>query len=151
MKKYILLLGLGLSAGLAASSQTSEDSVKATVNVLFEAMKTSDPALLQTAFADSAILQTIARNKEGQTVIRNEAVREFASSISKMAKGSLDERIEFETIKIDGPLAIVWTPYKFYFNGKFSHCGVNSFQLVRFNGKWKIQYLIDTRRTQGCN
>jgi len=53
-------------------------------------------------------------------------------------------------VKIDGPLAIVWTPYKFYFNGKFSHCGVNSFQLVRFNGVWKIQYLIDTRRRAGC-
>jgi hypothetical protein len=61
-----------------------------------------------------------------------------------------DERITFETIKIDGPLAVAWTPYKFYYEGKFSHCGVNSFQLVRLNGAWKIQYLIDTRRRTGC-
>ncbi|HEY4150385.1 MAG TPA: hypothetical protein VGM41_15710, partial [Chitinophagaceae bacterium] len=57
-----------------------------------------------------------------------------------------DERIQFETIRIDGALAIVWAPYQFFYNGKLNHCGADSFQLVRSNGKWKIQYLIDTRR-----
>ena len=75
---------------------------------------------------------------------------ELADFVGHLKKDSADERIQFETIKIDGPLAIVWTPYNFYHNGKFSHCGVNSFQLVRFDGIWKIQYLIDTRRRTGC-
>ena len=55
----------------------------------------------------------------------------------------------FETIKIDGALASVWTPYKFYSGATFSHCGANSFQLVKIDGAWKIQYIIDTRR-KGC-
>ncbi|HNA01067.1 MAG TPA: hypothetical protein PLN49_09415, partial [Ferruginibacter sp.] len=67
-----------------------------------------------------------------------------------LPKDAADERITFDVVRVDGALAIAWTPYKFYFNGKFSHCGVNSFQLVRFNGEWKIQYLIDTRRKAGC-
>jgi hypothetical protein len=113
-------------------------------------MKNADAASLKDAFADSAVLQTIARNKEGQTIIRNEEVSGFADQIGKLVKDDADERITFETIKIDGPLAIVWTPYKFYYKGSFSHCGVNSFQLVRMNGKWKIVYLIDTRRRTGC-
>ena len=83
-------------------------------------------------------------------MIRNESIDAFVQAIGKSPKGALDERIQFETIKIDGPLAIVWTPYKFYYEGKFSHCGVNSFQLVRINGEWRIQYLIDTRRKDGC-
>jgi hypothetical protein len=61
-----------------------------------------------------------------------------------------DERISFDLVKIDGELASVWTPYKFYAGEKFSHCGVDSYQLVKLNGEWKIQYLIDTRRKQGC-
>ncbi|MFT2543406.1 hypothetical protein ACMWP9_36050, partial [Escherichia coli] len=65
-------------------------------------------------------------------------------------KNMADERIVFDVVKIDADLAIVWTPYQFYRNGTFSHCGVNSFQLVRLNGRWKIQYLIDTRRKTGC-
>lgn len=113
-------------------------------------MKKSDAALLQSAFADSAILQTISRNKEGNTIVRNETLTAFAASIVKLPKGAADERIAFDIIKIDGELVFAWTPYKFYYNGNFSHCGVNSFQLVRFKGNWKIQYIIDTRRKNGC-
>ena len=120
------------------------------VNNLFTGMRNADPVLLKSAFSDSAILQTISRNKESKILVATESINEFADFISKLKRDSADERIQFETIKIDGPLAIVWAPYNFYFNGKFSHCGVNSFQLVRFDGIWKIQYLIDTRRRTGC-
>ncbi|MEM9869076.1 MAG: nuclear transport factor 2 family protein, partial [Bacteroidota bacterium] len=34
--------------------------------------------------------------------------------------------------------------------GTFSHCGINSFQMVNFGGEWKIIYLIDTRGKEGC-
>ncbi len=132
------------------SAQSAEDSVKTTINNLFVAMKNGDASLFKTVFSDSAILQTISRNKEGKTLVRTESVDEFASFVGQLKKDSADERIHFETIKIDGPLAIAWTPYNFYYNGKFSHCGVNSFQLVRFDGEWKIQYLVDTRRRTGC-
>jgi len=131
-------------------AQSTEDSVKAVVNGLFNAMKTANSAALIEAFADSAILQTIAQNKDGGKYVRNEAVKSFATSISSLKSGDADERISFETIKIDADLALVWTPYKFYYKGNFSHCGVNSFHLVRLNGKWKIQYLIDTRRKTPC-
>ena len=131
-------------------AQTAEDSVKAAVNQLFEGMKSANATLVKTAFADSAILQTIGTTKAGATFIRNEAIGDFADFVGKQKVGAADERIQFETIKIDGPLAIVWTPYKFYYNGQFSHCGVNSFQLVRLNGQWKIQYIIDTRRKDNC-
>lgn len=149
MRRFLILL-TAFFIHIALFAQTSEDSVKAAVNQLFEGMKNSDAALIRSAFADSAILQTIGR-KDNQVVIRNESVEEFAKSVSELKKGAADERIVFETLKVDGPLAIVWTPYKFYFDGKFSHCGVNSFQLVRINGNWKIQYLIDTRRKQPCD
>ena len=135
---------------VSANAQTAGDSVKAVINDMFAGMKNADAALFKSVFSDSAIMQTISRNREGKTVVRSESVNEFADFVSKLKKDSADERIKFETIKIDGPLAIAWTPYQFYHNGSFSHCGVNSFHLVRFNGIWKIQYLIDTRRRQGC-
>jgi hypothetical protein len=67
-----------------------------------------------------------------------------------LPKGAADEQIVFETVKVDDDLAMVWTPYRFIFNGKFSHCGVNSFTLVKLNGEWKINYVIDTRRKEKC-
>jgi hypothetical protein len=149
MKSFFLSL-VCLVSITTAKAQTAEDSIKATVNQLFAGMKSVNPDLILESFADSAFLQTIARTPDGKVAIKNESVAGFASSIGKQTKDALDEQIQFESIKIDGDLASVWTPYKFYFSGKFSHCGVNSFQLVRVKGEWKIQYLIDTRRRVGC-
>lgn len=150
MNRFFILLTTSFLMAVNVQSQTTEDSVKAVINQMFDAMRNIDGAKLKDAFADSAILQTIGRTKEGGWRIINEPVDNFVKSISRLPKDSADEKISFEVIKIDGPLASVWTPYKFYYAGKFSHCGVNSFQLVRINGRWKIQYLIDTRRRLEC-
>ncbi|MEO6915067.1 MAG: hypothetical protein ABI151_04935, partial [Chitinophagaceae bacterium] len=92
----------------------------------------------------------ISFSNEGKTLIRNEPVSEFIDYVGKQKPGAADERITFDMIKTDGPLATAWTPYKFYFNGEFHHCGINSFQLVRVNGEWRVQYIIDTRRMEAC-
>lgn len=113
-------------------------------------MKSGDRVMLLDCFADSATLQTVARNKEGKIFVRNENIADFVKQISTLPKGAADERIIFDIVKVDADLASVWTPYKFYFKGKFSHCGVNSFQLVTIDGKWKIQYIIDSRRKDNC-
>lgn len=148
MKSFLCFLTLWLFF-VSVKAQKTEDAVKNTVNRLFEGMKNGDTALLKSAFADSAILQTIA-DKDGTIKVVTETVADFAMAVSKYKKGALDERIVFDQVKIDGPLAIVWTPYQFYFNDAFMHCGVNSFQLVKTNEQWKIQYLIDTRRKKDC-
>jgi hypothetical protein len=67
-----------------------------------------------------------------------------------LPKDAADEKVVFDAIHIDGPMAAVWTPYEFYFKGQFSHCGVDHFVFIRQEGKWKIQYLVDTRRKLGC-
>jgi hypothetical protein len=149
MRVFLIVVMFFCLQGVKAQGST-EDSVKAVVNQLFEGMKNVDPDLILKCFTDSAILQTIGRTPEGNTTVRTEKISGFASSITKQAKGALDEQIQFASVQVDGDLASVWTPYKFYFSGKLSHCGVNSFQVVRINGNWKIQYLIDTRRRTGC-
>lgn len=148
MRAFFILLTISFFSQ-ALKAQTAEDSVKSVVNTLFTAMKNADASAFKTVFTETAIMQTIGR-REGKPAIISESVEDFAKQVSQLKKDSADERISFETIKIDGPLAIVWTPYNFFYNGKFSHCGVNSFQLVRLDGIWKIQYLIDTRRRAGC-
>jgi len=70
---------------------------------------------------------------------------------NRTADQKWDERLLDYNIQVDGNMANVWTPYEFWFNGTFSHCGVNSFQLFNDNGNWKIIYLMDTRRKEGCN
>lgn len=148
--KYFIVLLTALFSFINSNAQTAEDSVKIAVSGLFASMRNADPAALRSAFADSAILQTISYDKEGQVVIRNETVKNFADLIGREEKNAADEQVSFSVVQVDGPLATVWTPYRFFYKGAFSHCGVNSFQLVRLKGQWKIQYLIDTRRRKGC-
>jgi hypothetical protein len=149
MKLLIALFCLILSLGVAAQSN-EETAVKATIEQLFTAMRTGDSALLVKAFSPTAILQTIVVKKDGSEIVETDNVLDFASSVAKPHKDIYDERISFGAIHIDANLAAAWTPYQFYVGLNFSHCGVNSFQLVKLNKEWKIQYIIDTRRKEDC-
>jgi len=145
MKKYLTVtLLLTCLAGYAQTTET--DSVKETINRFFGAMKSSDSSGVKSTLAAGIIFQSITSKNE----VRTEDVQGFIGSVARAPEGSLDERITFASVLVDGNLAAVWTPYEFYYNGQFSHCGVNSFQLHKENGTWKIRYIIDTRRKEGC-
>ncbi|MFY1047601.1 nuclear transport factor 2 family protein [Chryseobacterium sp. GP-SGM7] len=139
---YVLLLVSSLYFG----QNTEQDLVKETIDKLFTGMKNTDSEMMESVFTENAILQTIS--KDG--IIKTDELKGFVSSVSGYSKNDVDERISYSSIQIDGNLASVFTPYDFYFKGKFSHCGANSFQLVKQNNLWKIQYLIDTRRKENC-
>lgn len=145
MKKlsFIILLFLNYCCFAQASE---ENQIKETINNLFVGMKNADANLVSSAFFENAILQTISKNG----TVKTDELKGFISSVSGFSKSDLDEKISYSAIHIDGNLASVFTPYEFYFKGKFSHCGANSFQLVKQNNIWKIQYLIDTRRKEDC-
>jgi hypothetical protein len=127
-----------------------ENAIKKAVNNLFEGMKAGDSTRTTAAFAQGAVMQTIVA-KDGKVNVRTESVSNFVKLIGTPHQEQYDERIVFTKILIDGPLASVWTDYKFYLGEKFSHCGVNSFQLVKGDKGWQIVYIIDTRRKEECN
>lgn len=139
------IAGLFLFIGISAFSQQNQD-VEKPIRNLFLGMKNADPELVKSAFTENAVLQTIT--KDG--TVKSDPIQDFITSVSKFPKGDLDERILVEAIHTDGNLASVFTPYSFYLKGKLSHCGANSFQLVKQNNEWKIQYIIDTRRKDNC-
>jgi hypothetical protein len=127
-------------------AQDSQEEIKGVINQLFKGMQEADSIAVAAVFMEEAIMQTIITNKENQASVRQESVSNFASLVGKQKKGTLNEIIEYSDIKIDSPLAVVWTQYRFYYNGTFSHSGVNAFCLVKSSGGWKIQYIIDTRK-----
>lgn len=150
----MVLFSFFLLTGIVCAQSTcaqAADSVKLVVESLFRAMKQADSVSLKSLFTENAQLQTIVVQKDGSVSIRNEALGNFISMVGRLPAGDADERIRFDAVHVDGDLASVWTPYQFFYKGSFSHCGVNSFQLVRTKGVWKIHFLIDTRRKAGCD
>src|SRR5262249_29881978 len=45
-------------------------------------------------------------------------------------------------VRVAGPLATVWFPYDFYLDGKWSHCGVDAFTLLKTEKGWRIATLV---------
>ena len=142
MKKIFFLL----ISSFSFAQNTSEKEIVKPIENLFNAMKSADSLGVKNAFSGSAIMQTFGKNQE----IRTDKVEDFAKQVGASQAGDLDERFTISKILVDGNMASVWVPYQFYYKGNFSHCGVNSFQLVKINDEWKIQYIIDTRRKDNC-
>ena len=145
MHKFLFISLLFISSTISAQNNQEKPVIKQVIQNMFFAMQTGDTALFRSCFAPTVIFQTIV-TKDNQTKVKSEDFEAFLKSLTKYPKGALDERIKFKSVHEDGTLAIAWTPYQFYYQGKFSHQGVNSFQLVKLGDAWKIQYLIDTRR-----
>lgn len=145
MRQFLFITLFIISSTAFAQKSHEKQAVKQVIQNMFTAMQTGDTALFRSCFAPKVIFQTIV-TKENQTQVKSEDFEAFLKSLTKYSKGALDERIKFKGVHEDGTLASAWTPYQFYYQGKFSHQGVNSFQLVKLGDTWKIQYLIDTRR-----
>ena len=51
---------------------------------------------------------------------------------------------------IRGPIAVVWGEYEFWIDGEFSHCGVDSADLVKVEGEWKVANFMWTVEKDDC-
>ena len=148
MKKILLLLIICLSFNINAQ-QSENENVKETIVEFFDAFHKQDTVALKSMVTEKVILQSISTNKEGETVLKEDDFNLFLNSIASIPKDrKFEEKLLGFEIKVDGNMANAWTPYEFWYQGKFSHCGVNSFQLIKTSGEWKIIYLVDTRRRE---
>lgn len=150
MKNLLLIIFVLLLSVRAFAQQTERDAIKQTVNTMFDAMRKSDSTMLRSTFAKGIVFQTVANKKDGSVILETDNPDEFIKAVGTPHNGVWDERISITDIKIDGDLASVWAPYKFYLDDKFSHCGVDVFQLMKTNSGWKIIYVADTRRKDNC-
>jgi len=149
MKRVIYTIAICLFA-TPAFCQNAEADIKQTINNLFDGMRKADTTLMRQAFAKGMVLQSIATKKDGATALTTDSADDFLKSVARPHKEIYDERITYNDIKIDGDLAMVWAPYKFYVGQTFSHCGVDVFQLMKTAQGWKIIYIVDTRRKDKC-
>lgn len=90
-------------------------------------------------------------SSSGNTVLEEEKMFGFLSQVAALKGKNIEERSLSFDIKIDGAMAISWTPYKLFFNGQFYHCGVDVFTLVKRENGWKIMGITDTPRKNNCD
>lgn len=151
-KTWLTFLFFLMALGCVIAQASEEKMVQNTIDSFFKAFHQQDSTALKETVSKDIVLQTIGKNEAGREVVKTENFSNFLKSIVSIPTTTkFEEKILSYNIQIDGAMANAWTSYEFWVNGSFSHCGVNSFQLFKDQGTWKIIYLIDTRRKEGCD
>ena len=147
LKLSLAIITFMLIAAPSEAQQTDEQAVRAVVDRLFDGMRSRDTTMMRSTFAEPAQFFSLDRNGS----VRVDAPSDFIKSIAGApAELVINEVVHDVEIRIDGPLATVWTYYDLFLSEKFSHCGYDAMQMLKVGGEWKIVALADTRRTEGC-
>jgi aryl carrier-like protein len=81
--------------------------------------------------------------------VRIEPDTAFLDTLGKHKEAFL-ERIWNAQVTVQGNLAQVWAPYDFHLDGKLSHCGIDSFSLMRTADGWRVAGISYTVQKTGC-
>jgi ketosteroid isomerase-like protein len=149
--KVITILFLVLLTSYSSNAQNSDkEQILAQIETLFDGMRAGDSSAVSKVFTDNATMQSIFKNREGETVINAGSLTSFKNAIGTPHNEVWDERVANIQINVDGEMATAWVPYSFYLGDNFSHCGVNSFQFAKTAEGWKAISIVDTRRRTNC-
>lgn len=147
----LLVAVVALSSPSPAPAQSTDEraAVLRVVTRLFDGMRAGDSAMVRSVFHPRAQLAT-AIVRQGNAVVEVDDLDKFVAAVGTPHAEIWDERLSNTSVQVDGTLASVWTDYSFYLGDRFSHCGVDAFQLGKNGGEWQIVALADTRRKHGC-
>jgi hypothetical protein len=131
----------------AHASGEDQRAVLAVVDRLFAALGTrSRDALLAEVVPEG---RATASRMTPTRAIRSVSWPEFADGLSRGTE-RLAERLIDPHVHIAGEIAMIWSRYEFEIDGRFSHCGIDHFDLVRQDGRWRVLNLTWTQQMQGC-
>ncbi|MCP5108865.1 MAG: hypothetical protein GY950_36110, partial [bacterium] len=89
------------------------------------------------------------REKENGPVLRKSGFKGIIDSLAQ-SKAQYKETMQNPKVLIHKRIAVLWADYKFYVDGKFSHCGVDAFNLIKTKDHWQIAAIIYTVEKTGC-
>lgn len=148
-----------LLAGLAVMflfpAVRAEDSERTAVLALmdrvFDAVRTRNPddwrALQLAEGANLSVRPATDDDPLRLGLVSNE---EFVANMSGDGRIYLERWTSDPVVLIRGPIAIVWGEYEFWIDEEFSHCGVNTADLVKIDGAWKLANIMWTAERDTC-
>lgn len=141
-----LSLPLALQAQAPASA-TDQEAVLAVVDRFMLAISSNDFAALASLRLDGSV-NTVERPAKPGATATLVTRRPFQGSTPK--PGAYRERYWDPIVHVRGSLAMVWTPYEFWIEGKTSHCGIDVFEMVKEDGAWRIGNMMWTVEPDAC-
>ena len=133
-----------------ASVDADRETVLKTVRILLDGWREADAAKVDAALHPD-FREVTLHLQDGKwnfaVVDRDRLIK----TVARIEKGTWDDQLVDPQVHVDGPIAVVWSHYKFTVryteNGVTHapvHCGVETFQLYRTESAWKIVNFADT-------
>ena len=130
----------------AKAESSDEAAILSVVDRFMDAITNGDAALLAELHVENSFTVVARPNASGgdPQVVR----RPMAPPRSNGR--SFRERYWDPVVHVRGAIAVVWTPYEFWIDGKTSHCGIDVFDLMKEKGVWKIANAMWTVEPDAC-
>jgi hypothetical protein len=149
MQKLMLLFFMLISQNCISQSNENTDKKEVTniVHHFFTALEKQDTVLYKSLMFVNAQIWVV--QKRGDTL--RTSVRTFREDYSRFNPKYIVHEVPLHIdVKIHKDIAIAWVPYELKVNGKFSHCGIDTFTFLKTNEGWKIVNLSYSVEPDGC-
>lgn len=128
------------------AQNADEKGALAAAQKLFDGMAAHDAAAIRSVLLPEARFYAV-RDDRAPAVTTGEA---FATMIGGATGGFLERFTGAPRVMVQGRIAQVWGEYEFLRDGKFNHCGIDSFSLFKTADGWKVAAISYTSETTGC-
>lgn len=150
LKRYLIFVVISFVfvQVTSTSAQTDEKQILSAVQTFFDGMEEADSVKLASVLMSGGVFFSV-REDGGEWTTRIQTIDEFIENVSG-GTHHLYERMWDPEVLIHRKIAVVWTPYDFYIDKEFSHCGVDAFNMVKTDDGWKIAGAVYTVERTGC-
>lgn len=140
----VFMLLASCATGPAVSAYAPEDEDRAALLALvddaFDAIAAGSGADWQAILTEQGSFSWIA-GAPGERSIGHLSYEEHLARQQEPTQTYL-ERIWDPVILVDGDIAMIWAPYDFHINGKFSHAGVDAMTFLRSDEGWQLAGIV---------
>ncbi len=146
----LLLLSI---AGTTHAATDDRATILELMEKAFSAVHSGDPddwRAIQLGEGTTLSFRSLANGEPGQLEMRMSQNEAFIAGVENDGHDYVERWTNEPTVLIRGPIAVVWGEYEFWVDGKFSHCGVDSADLVKIDGSWKIANFMWTVEEENC-
>ena len=157
MRNYLLLcltfVFFLFQAGSVKGDSSEREAILAVMDKAFAAVRSNRPddwRAIQLAEGTTLSFRPHPDGQPEELEMRISNNEKFIADLKPDGLEYIERWTDDPTVLIRGPIAVVWGEYEFWIDGEFSHCGVDSTDLVKIGGEWKVVNFMWTVEKERC-
>jgi hypothetical protein len=136
MPHVLMIICMAMAQTSSAQSSTDRDAVLKVVQIFFDTMTARDVEGARKVMVPQGRFHAMDM-RQPKIVPQSFTNEEYFARLEQSTRTSR-ERIWNPELRVHGLIATVWAPYDLWVDGKYSHCGVDVFDLIKTDDGWKI-------------